>query len=103
MATHGVLTIKAGDTVWGFHLTQDGSNIMLLHEKFKHLNDPEAILKAVFETFVGWEYGDGGYTDCPCTNIYKERFNPEKDYQHITTYTCHFDGSKWVNNWNDKK
>ena len=94
MSTHGVFVIKMGDTIWGFHVTSDGSCVMDFHEKYKDLTDPEKIFKKALDFFSEMKYSDR-----PWLNFYKEKYDEKENYARATNYTCYFDGEAWFNDW----
>jgi hypothetical protein len=94
MSTHGVFVLKIDEDIFGFHLCANGYNVASFFQEAKELDDLQIILKAAFDYFA-----DSEYTDCPNTNIYKEKYNLAKNYTDITEYTCYFDGKNWFTNW----
>jgi len=97
MSTHGVVIIRVGGWVWGFHVTHDGQDVQrVFYRDNKHLDDAKKILENALDEFT-----DEGYSDCPSVNIYKEKFDPHKHYADVTEYTCYFDGARWHTNFVD--
>jgi hypothetical protein len=97
MTTDGLFMLKDGDTIWGWHMCGDGSNIQTFYYDNKDSKDVQVIFRKACEYFAESEYDD-----CPNMNFYKEKYDPDKvDFN--TEYTAYFDGKIWKKNWEDEE